>query len=65
MTDNIKDTSAKILAYLQGKEKVSSWELKLRLHLAGSMLYISLGSLLEQGKIEVEQHGLDYNIKLK
>ncbi|WP_424244022.1 hypothetical protein Dip510_001208 [Elusimicrobium posterum] len=65
MNDNIKQISSKILETLQSDASVTTaWQVKLRLKISSSILYMALGMLMAEGKIAVLQQGLDYKISL-
>lgn len=66
--ENLKDrlisNSNKILEILNEKNQVSSWELKMKLNLSSSELYLTLGYLLSNEKIIIVQENLIYKIML-
>ncbi|MBR3604354.1 MAG: hypothetical protein IKL48_06795 [Elusimicrobiaceae bacterium] len=64
LQENIQATCGRMLEYLQDKKEASSWQLKLALHLSSSVLYMSLGVLLNQGKIRLEADGINYKVSL-
>lgn len=64
LQETIQAASVRMLEYLQDKQEVSSWQLKLSLHLSSSVLYLSLGSLYNQGKIRLEADGINYKVSL-
>ena len=64
LQETIQAACSRMLEYLQDKQEVSSWQLKLDLHLSSSVLYLSLGSLYNQGKIRLEADGINYKISL-
>ncbi len=64
LQETIQATCGRMLEFLQDKKEASSWQLKLALHLSSSVLYISLGVLLNQGKIRLEADGINYKVSL-
>ncbi len=60
--ENIETAANRISDYLKDKEEASSWQVKVSLHLAGSLMYLALGMLEAQGKITVEPDGINYKI---
>ena len=64
LQETIQAACGRIMECLQEKKQVSSWQLKLILHLSSSMLYICLGVLHTQGKINLEADGINYKISL-
>lgn len=60
--EKIASTAARILEET-AKGELTSWDLKVRLHLPGSLLYMSLGWLAEQGKIRIYPDELTYKIR--
>ncbi|MBQ7908119.1 MAG: hypothetical protein IJ311_01280 [Elusimicrobiaceae bacterium] len=64
LQETIQATCGRMLEFLQDKKEASSWQLKLALHLSSSVLYMSLGVLLNQGKIRLEADGINYKVSL-
>ena len=64
LQETIQATCGRIMEYVQEKKEISSWQLKLALHLSSSILYICLGILQEQGKIRLEADDINYKISL-
>ncbi|MBI4656374.1 MAG: winged helix-turn-helix domain-containing protein [Elusimicrobia bacterium] len=63
--ENVKNTAAKIIEELKNQKGcMTSWDLKLKLHLSNSSIYIALGWLLNQNKIAVQPEDLTYKVKL-
>ena len=62
--DTITQTADKITDLLKGGGETTSWDIKLKLHLSSSALYLALGWLASQGKIEMYPQDLNYKIKL-
>ncbi|MEA3306300.1 MAG: hypothetical protein U9Q34_00770 [Elusimicrobiota bacterium] len=61
--ESIINNSTKILNILKKDGEMSSWDLKLKLHLSSSALYLALGRLFETKDIELSQKDLTYIIK--
>jgi len=64
LQETIQATCGRMLEYIQEKKEVTSWQLKLALHLSSSVLYICLGALHSQGKISLEADGINYKVSL-
>lgn len=64
LQETLQAACGRILEYLQDKQEVSSWQLKLALHVPSSVLYMSLGMLQAQGKIQLEADGINYKVYL-
>ena len=64
LQETIQASCHRMVEYLQDKKEASSWQLKLALHLSSSVLYMSLGVLLNQGKIRLEADGINYKVSL-
>ena len=64
LQETVQATCGRMLEYVQEKKEISSWQLKLALHIPSSLLYICLGSLQNQGKINLEADGINYKISL-
>ena len=62
--DTITQTADKITDLLKGGGETTSWDIKLKLHLSSSALYLALGWLAAQGKINMYPQDLNYKIKL-
>ncbi|HBB68328.1 MAG: hypothetical protein A2X28_01620 [Elusimicrobia bacterium GWA2_56_46] len=62
-TDTVAQTAGKIADLLKGGEETTSWDLKLKLHLSSSALYLALGWLAAQGKVALYPQDLNYRIK--
>ena len=63
-TDTIDQTASKITDLLKGGGETTSWDIKLKLHLSSSALYLALGWLAAQGKVNIYPQDLNYKIKL-
>ncbi|MCX5784030.1 MAG: hypothetical protein NTW04_06315 [Elusimicrobia bacterium] len=61
--DAIKTTAERIMREIPQSGEITSWELKAKLHLQSSVMYLSLGRLLSGGKITVIPDQLNYRIK--
>ena len=62
MNDTVKETAARILNYVQSNKSVTAWQIKTHLRLKSSLLYLSLGVLVCEGKIKLEESGTDYTL---
>ena len=60
--ENINATSSKILELLKDKESLTTWQIKVSLNVSSSLLYLALGSLVNQNKISIEPDGLNYKV---
>lgn len=60
--DIIADTAKKIMEILTSEKEITSWDIKMKLHLSSSMLYLALGYLLSQNKIALSPHDLTYKV---
>lgn len=63
-TDTIPQTADKITDLLKSGAEITSWDIKIKLHLSSSSLYIALGWLAAQGKINMYPQDLNYRIRL-
>ncbi|MBU2530600.1 MAG: hypothetical protein KKD35_06125 [Elusimicrobia bacterium] len=61
--ESIVNNSDKILQVLKDSGEMSSWDLKLKLHLSSSALYLALGRLFANQDIQLFQKDLTYIIK--
>ncbi len=62
-TESVAQNAAKILEMLKEGES-TSWDIKLKLHLSSSALYLALGWLCAQQKIELYPQDLNFKIKV-
>ena len=62
--ENIDTAANRIFEFVKEKQEVSSWQIKINLHLPSSVMYMALGQLLEQGKITLEADGINYQVKI-
>ncbi|MEF3280058.1 MAG: hypothetical protein K6357_03735 [Elusimicrobiota bacterium] len=65
ISKKIEDNTLKILELLSKEPMLSSWEIKLKLRISSSELYLSLGYLLAQKKIKMTLENLIYKVNLK
>lgn len=62
--ETLQATCGRMMEYLQEKKEATSWQLKLALHLSSSILFICLGILHNQGKINLDADGINYKVSL-
>ena len=62
--ESLQAACGRIMEYLQNKNEATSWQLKLALHLSSSTVYICLGMLYNQGKINLEADGINYKVSI-
>ena len=62
--ETVQAACGRMMEYLQDKKEATSWQLKLALHLSSSVLYLCLGTLHNQGKINLEADGINYKVSL-
>ncbi len=62
LQENIQLAVKQISEYLEKNKTVSSWQLKVKLQLSSSMLYLALGALYQQGKISLEADDINYHV---
>jgi len=60
--ESVKTAAERILHSVPAGGEISSWEVKVKLHLSSSMLHLALGYLLHQGSIELIPDQLNYRI---
>jgi len=60
----VADNSIKILELLKSRKSLSSWDIKLTLKVSSSELYLSLGYLLAEKKINISLTDFVYRIEL-
>jgi hypothetical protein len=64
-TDTVAQTAANLLEAVKASGgDASSWDLKLKLHLSSSALYLALGWLAAQGKIALYPKELNFRVVL-
>ena len=62
--ENINTAADRIFEFVKEKQEVSSWQIKINLHLSASVMYMALGQLLQEGKITLEADGINYQVKI-
>ncbi|MCK5106531.1 MAG: winged helix-turn-helix domain-containing protein [Elusimicrobiales bacterium] len=62
--ESIVNNSNKILQILKSGEEMSSWDIKLKLHLSSSELYLAIGRLFANNDIQLYQKDLTYIVRL-
>lgn len=63
-SDLIKNNAAKIMEEINAEKELSSWQLKVKLHLSGSALFLALGYLAAKEQIQIIPMGLTHKIVL-
>ncbi len=64
-TDSVAQTAGNLLDALKASGgDASSWDLKLKLHLSSSALYLALGWLAAQGKVALYPKELNFRVVL-
>jgi uncharacterized membrane protein len=64
-TDTLTQTAGNLLETLKAAGgDASSWDLKLKLHLSSSSLYLALGWLAAQGKVALYPKELNFRVML-
>lgn len=63
LKENLKKISQRILDFLSKNPDATSWEIKTNLNLSSSMMYLALGMLVSENKIEISEEGINYHIK--
>ncbi len=64
-TDSVAQTAGNLLEALKAAGgDASSWDLKLKLHLSSSALYLALGWLAAQGKVALYPKELNFRVVL-
>ena len=64
-TDTLAQTAGNLLETLKAAGgDASSWDLKLKLHLSSSSLYLALGWLAAQGKVSLHPKELNFRVLL-
>ena len=64
MMDEVVKAPGKIWAYLSEHGETSVYKLKKDLNLPDSMLYIGIGWLAKEGKLEIKREGGSLKVKL-
>jgi len=60
----IETNAKKILEVLNESRKISSWDIKMKLGLSNSMLYMAIGHLVSTNKIKVISKDLIYILEI-
>lgn len=63
-SDTIAQTAEKITELLKNGAETTSWDIKLKLHLSSSSLYLALGWLSARGRISLYPQDLNYRVKI-
>ena len=61
-SDTVEANAGKILEAVKAGEN-NSWELKIKLHLSSSALYLALGWLVSRGQVELFPQELNFRVK--
>ncbi|MCX5785807.1 MAG: winged helix-turn-helix domain-containing protein [Elusimicrobia bacterium] len=61
--DTVAQNAANVLDLLKAGEN-TSWDIKLKLHLSSSALYLALGWLAAQGKVALYPQDLNFKVKI-
>jgi hypothetical protein len=65
INSNIAENSTKVIEILKSNSgKMSSWDIKMKLGFSSSVLYMTIGYLIANGKVNVYQKDLLYIIEL-
>lgn len=59
----IEENAKKVYSVIAESKKISSWDIKMKLGLSSSMLYMTIGYLLSTQKINVYSRDLIYIIE--
>ena len=62
LQENIQLAIKQISEYLEKNNTASSWQLKVKLQVSSSVLYLALGALYQQGKISLEADDINYHV---
>ncbi len=69
MEDNfsskLAQAAGKIEEILSREKELNSWDIKLRLKMSASLLYLALGHLSASGKIDLAPEELNYRVRLR
>ena len=60
--ENLKKTSQRIYDFLTKNEDANSWQVKTNLNLSSSVMYLAIGMLVSEGKIEISEEGINYKL---
>jgi len=62
--NTLANNAERILAEVNGSDgNLTAWELKMRLHLSSSQLYLALGYLTGRDMVDLEPEDLNYIVK--
>lgn len=61
--EQVQDAADKIAALLRAEGELSSWQIKMRLHLSSSLMYLALGRLQARGLARLEPDQLNYQVR--
>jgi predicted RNA-binding protein (virulence factor B family) len=65
INSNIAENATKVIEILKSNSgKMSSWDIKMKLGFSSSVLYMTIGYLIANGKVNVYQKDLLYIIEL-
>jgi hypothetical protein len=65
INSNIAENATKVIEILKSNSgKMSSWDIKMKLGFPSSVLYMTIGYLIANGKVNVYQKDLLYIIEL-
>jgi|YNPMSStandDraft_1061717.scaffolds.fasta_scaffold03313_4 predicted RNA-binding protein (virulence factor B family) len=65
INSNISENATKVIEILKSNSgKMSSWDIKMKLGFSSSVLYMTIGYLIANGKVNVYQKDLLYIIEL-
>ncbi len=62
-TDSVKGMAEQVMDVITASGETTSWDIKLKLHLSSSSLYLALGWLMSQGRIQLYPKDLNYTIR--
>ena len=62
LQENIQLAVKQISEFLEKNQTASSWQLKVKMRLSSSVLYLALGALYQQGKISLEADDINYRV---
>jgi len=63
-SEYVKRNAENILEILKSSSPINSWDIKLKLKLSSSQLYLALGYLISTNKITIYPEELTYKVKL-
>jgi len=62
--ETLSELSERVLRSLPQDGEITSWEIKNKLHISSSMLYLALGRLSAENKIRIIPEQLNYRVLL-